>query len=556
MFAGVGERTREGNDLITEMTEADVIKDTALVFGQMDEPPGTRMRVALSALTMAEYFRDEQNQDVLLFIDNIFRFTQAGSEVSTLLGRMPSAVGYQPTLADEMGELQERITSTRGRSITSMQAIYVPADDYTDPAPATTFAHLDATTELSRPISQKGIYPAVDPLTSTSRILDPQYVGEEHFRVANEVKRILQKYADLQDIIAILGIDELSEEDRQLVGRARRIERFLSQNLLVAEQFTGQPGSTVPLKETIESFDKIAKGEFDDVPEQAFFLCGGLEDLDRNRKKLEGSRTADARRAMAEMTVELVAVERRIWSGKASFVFARTTVGEIGVLPGHEPTLAQLEEAGVVRIDGTDGSSTTVAVHGGFLHVTPEGVTVLAESAELSERDRRVPGPGRAGPGRRVRTRGRGSGGPGRGAAESRRRGRVAGRRGGAQWRSIVGILLLVCLPLPRLPGRSASAPHAGRRRGRVPAPPPPLRSRRAGRRARAGTSGSAATGATSSPGTGSRSCGPGATVVLDRTELEIVDRRHPGPARGLRTPAGRLGAALPRRGARAGARP
>jgi F-type H+/Na+-transporting ATPase subunit beta len=287
VFAGVGERTREGNDLITEMTESGVINDTALVFGQMDEPPGTRMRVALSALTMAEYFRDEQNQDVLLFIDNIFRFTQAGSEVSTLLGRMPSAVGYQPTLADEMGELQERITSTRGRSITSMQAIYVPADDYTDPAPATTFAHLDATTELSRPISQKGIYPAVDPLSSTSRILDPQYIGEDHFRVANEVKRILQRYNDLQDIIAILGIDELSEEDRQLVGRARRIERFLSQNLLVAEQFTGQPGSTVPLKETIEAFDKIAKGEFDDVPEQAFFLCGGLDDLDKNRKKLE-----------------------------------------------------------------------------------------------------------------------------------------------------------------------------------------------------------------------------------------------------------------------------
>jgi len=288
VFAGVGERTREGNDLITEMTESGVINDTALVFGQMDEPPGTRMRVGLSALTMAEYFRDEQNQDVLLFIDNIFRFTQAGSEVSTLLGRMPSAVGYQPTLADEMGELQERITSTRGRSITSMQAIYVPADDYTDPAPATTFAHLDATTELSRPISQKGIYPAVDPLTSTSRILDPQYIGDEHFRVANEVKRILQKYNDLQDIIAILGIDELSEEDRQLVGRARRIERFLSQNLLVAEQFTGQAGSTVPVKETLEAFDKIAKGEFDDVPEQAFFLCGGLEDLDRNRKKLQG----------------------------------------------------------------------------------------------------------------------------------------------------------------------------------------------------------------------------------------------------------------------------
>src|SRR5688572_18691357 len=285
VFAGVGERTREGNDLIVEMEEAGVLGQTALVFGQMDEPPGTRLRVALSALTMAEYFRDVQKQDVLLFIDNIFRFTQAGSEVSTLLGRMPSAVGYQPNLADEMGMLQERITSTRGHSITSMQAIYVPADDYTDPAPATTFAHLDATTELSRPIAQKGIYPAVDPLTSTSRILDPQYIGEDHVRVANEVKRILQRYSDLQDIIAILGIDELSEEDKQLVNRARRIERFLSQNLLVAEQFTGQPGSTVPLKETIESFDKIAKGEFDDVPEQAFFLCGGLEDLERNRKK-------------------------------------------------------------------------------------------------------------------------------------------------------------------------------------------------------------------------------------------------------------------------------
>src|SRR5215470_737502 len=286
VFAGVGERTREGNDLWVELGEADVLKDTALVFGQMDEPPGTRMRVALSALTMAEYFRDEQGQDVLLFIDNIFRFTQAGSEVSTLLGRMPSAVGYQPTLADEMGELQERITSTRGRSITSMQAIYVPADDYTDPAPATTFAHLDATTELSRPISEKGIYPAVDPLSSTSRILDPQYIGDRHYTVAREVQRILQRYKDLQDIIAILGIDELSEEDKVLVGRARRIERFLSQNLLVAEQFTGQEGSTVPLSETIEAFEKLAHGDYDHVPEQAFFLCGGLEDLERKHKEL------------------------------------------------------------------------------------------------------------------------------------------------------------------------------------------------------------------------------------------------------------------------------
>ena len=279
VFAGVGERTREGNDLWVELTDANVLKDTALVFGQMDEPPGTRMRVALSALTMAEYFRDVQKQDVLLFIDNIFRFTQAGSEVSTLLGRMPSAVGYQPTLADEMGELQERITSVAGRSITSMQAVYVPADDYTDPAPATTFAHLDATTELSRKVFSKGIFPAVDPLASSSTILDPAIVGEEHYRVAQEVIRILQRYKDLQDIIAILGIDELSEEDKQLVGRARRIERFLSQNMMAAEQFTGQPGSTVPVKETIEAFDRLCKGEFDHVPEQAFFLIGGLDDL-------------------------------------------------------------------------------------------------------------------------------------------------------------------------------------------------------------------------------------------------------------------------------------
>ncbi|MFN2497413.1 MAG: F0F1 ATP synthase subunit beta [Pseudonocardiaceae bacterium] len=286
VFAGVGERTREGNDLFLEMQEANVLKDTALVFGQMDEPPGTRMRVGLSALTMAEYFRDELNQDVLLFIDNIFRFTQAGSEVSTLLGRLPSAVGYQPTLADEMGELQERITSTRGHSITSMQAIFVPADDYTDPAPATTFAHLDATTELSRGVFSKGIFPAVDPLTSSSTILDPQYVGEEHYRVAQEVKRILQKYKDLQDIIAILGIDELSEEDKVLVNRARRIERFLSQNMYSAEQFTSQEGSTVPLKETIEAFDKLCKGEFDHMPEQAFYLCGGLEDLERKYQEL------------------------------------------------------------------------------------------------------------------------------------------------------------------------------------------------------------------------------------------------------------------------------
>ncbi|TDV53996.1 F0F1 ATP synthase subunit beta [Actinophytocola oryzae] len=286
VFAGVGERTREGTDLFLEMSEDGVINDTALVFGQMDEPPGTRMRVALSALTMAEYFRDVQNQDVLLFIDNIFRFTQAGSEVSTLLGRMPSAVGYQPTLADEMGELQERITSTKGRSITSMQAIYVPADDYTDPAPATTFAHLDATTELSRSVFQKGIFPAVDPLASTSTILDPAIVGDTHYAVASEVIRILQKYKELQDIIAILGMDELSEEDKLTVNRARRIERYLSQNMLVAEQFTGQPGSTVPRDETVEAFDKITKGDFDHYPEQAFLGIGGLEDLEKKYKEI------------------------------------------------------------------------------------------------------------------------------------------------------------------------------------------------------------------------------------------------------------------------------
>ncbi|CAN3982792.1 F0F1 ATP synthase subunit beta [Kitasatospora purpeofusca] len=286
VFAGVGERTREGNDLIDEMVDSGVLDKTALVFGQMDEPPGTRLRVALSALTMAEYFRDVEKQDVLLFIDNIFRFTQAGSEVSTLLGRMPSAVGYQPNLADEMGLLQERITSTRGHSITSMQAIYVPADDLTDPAPATTFAHLDATTVLSRPISEKGIYPAVDPLDSTSRILDPRYIAATHYETAIRIKGILQKYKDLQDIIAILGMDELSEEDKITVHRARRIERFLSQNTYVAKQFTGVEGSTVPLSETIEAFNSIADGKYDSVPEQAFFMCGGIEDLERNAAEL------------------------------------------------------------------------------------------------------------------------------------------------------------------------------------------------------------------------------------------------------------------------------
>jgi F-type H+-transporting ATPase subunit beta len=287
VFAGVGERTREGNDLWLDMTRSGVIKNATLVFGQMDEPPGVRLRVGLSALTVAEYFRDEMGQDVLLFIDNIFRFTQAGSEVSTLLGRMPSAVGYQPTLADEMGNLQERITSVRGRSITSLQAIYVPADDITDPAPATTFSHLDATTVLSRQISELGIYPAVDPLDSTSRILDPRVVGQEHYDVARRVQQILQRYKDLQDIIAILGIDELSEEDKLIVARARRIQRFLSQPFFVAETFTGIPGVSVPLEETIRSFRMVVDGEVDHLPEQAFFMVGGIDEALARAKEIE-----------------------------------------------------------------------------------------------------------------------------------------------------------------------------------------------------------------------------------------------------------------------------
>src|SRR6266498_3330599 len=289
VFAGVGERTREGNDLFLDMTESGVISKTALVFGQMDEPPGVRLRVGLSALTVAEYFRDEMNQDVLLFVDNIFRFVQAGSEVSTLLGRMPSAVGYQPTLADEMGELQERITSTRGRSITSLQAIYVPADDITDPAPHTTFAHLDATTVLSRAIVEKGIYPAVDPLDSTSRILDPRHVGDDHYAVARQVQETLQRYKDLQDIIAILGVDAPSDEAQVLVARARKIERFLSQPFFVAEQFTGIKGKYVPVEETIASFRALVEGEYDHLPEQAFYMVGSIEEAEAQAKQLAGT---------------------------------------------------------------------------------------------------------------------------------------------------------------------------------------------------------------------------------------------------------------------------
>lgn len=286
VFAGVGERTREGNDLYYEMTDSGVIKKTAMVFGQMNEPPGARMRVALTGLTMAEYFRDAQGQDVLFFIDNIFRFTQAGSEVSALLGRMPSAVGYQPTLATEMGKLQERITSTNKGSVTSIQAIYVPADDYTDPAPATTFAHLDATTNLERKLSEMGIYPAVDPLASTSRALSPDIVGEEHYEVARSVQSTLQRYKELQDIIAILGMDELGEEDKLIVARARRVQNFLSQNFHVAEQFTGQKGSYVPVKETVKGFKEILDGKYDDLPEDAFRLVGRIEDVIEKAKEM------------------------------------------------------------------------------------------------------------------------------------------------------------------------------------------------------------------------------------------------------------------------------
>jgi F-type H+-transporting ATPase subunit beta len=288
IFSGVGERTREGNDLWLEMTESGVIDKTALVFGQMNEPPGARLRVALSALTMAEYFRDEQNQDVLLFIDNIFRFVQAGSEVSALLGRMPSAVGYQPTLGTEMGGLQERICSTRAGSITSVQAIYVPADDLTDPAPATTFAHLDATTVLSRQIAELGIYPAVDPLDSTSRILDPKVVGEEHYRVAREVQQTLQRYKDLQDIIAILGIDELSDEDKLTVQRARKIQRFLSQPFFVAEAFTGRPGVYVKVEDTIKGFAELIGGKVDHIPEQHFYMAAGLDEVLQRYEQSKG----------------------------------------------------------------------------------------------------------------------------------------------------------------------------------------------------------------------------------------------------------------------------
>ena len=379
VFAGVGERTREGTDLWLEMQESGVIEKAALVYGQMDEPPGVRLRVALSALTVAEYFRDVKNQDVLLFVDNIFRFVQAGSEVSTLLGRMPSAVGYQPTLADEMGELQERITSTKGRSITSLQAVYVPADDYTDPAPFTTFTHLDATTELSRDIAALGIYPAVDPLSSTSNILAPEIVGQRHYDCARRVQEVLQRYKELQDIIAILGLDELSEEDRVIVARARKIQRFLSQPFFVGETFTGLKGIYVPVAETIESFEKLVDGELDDIPEQAFFNVGGVESVLEKAKSLQSE-------ALGPMPlhVEVVSPESILYEGEAEQVVCRPTGGEIAFLPGHQPFVGALETY-PVRVLLPGSGEVVIAVHGGFVEVRDDRVTVLSDVAELPE---------------------------------------------------------------------------------------------------------------------------------------------------------------------------
>ena len=339
VFAGVGERTREGNDLWLEMNESGVINKTALIYGQMNEPPGARLRVGLTGVTVAEYFRDEEGQDVLLFIDNIFRFTQAGSEVSALLGRMPSAVGYQPTLSTEMGELQERICSTQKGSITSVQAIYVPADDLTDPAPATAFAHLDATTVLSRQIAELGIYPAVDPLDSTSRILDPRIVGEEHYRVARGVQKVLQRYKDLQDIIAILGMDELSDEDKVIVQRARKIQRFLSQPFFVAEAFTDQPGRYVKLADTIEGFQQIVDGKHDDLPEQAFYMVGTIEEAVEKAERM----AAKAKGDMPEtFQLTLLTPERTLLEAEVESIVAPGSEGYLGVLAHHAPLITAL----------------------------------------------------------------------------------------------------------------------------------------------------------------------------------------------------------------------
>ena len=438
-FCGVGERSREGNDLWLEMKESGVLEKTMLVFGQMNEPPGARMRVALSGLTMAEYFRDNEGQDVLLFIDNIFRFVQAGSEVSALLGRMPSQVGYQPTLESEMGELQERITSTSKGSVTSIQAIYVPADDLTDPAPASVFAHLNATTTLSRSIAEKGIYPAVDPLDSTSTILKPEILGEEHFGVANEVKQVLQRYRELQDIIAILGIDELSDEDRVTVNRARKIERFLSQPFHVAEQFTGTPGVYVPIAESIRGFEEILQGKHDDLPERAFFLKGTIDDVvsdagggkaaceeaDERRRARVRQATATGRghgdsarprrfgrerparpsdgesrasrtrrgRGVAPMAhekfrVEVLTPEGEVFNDEVEMVSTRTTVGSIGILAHHEPLLAMLDPT-ELRLYRTESEIVRFAQAEGYMQVADNRALLLVEEAHRAGRARR-----------------------------------------------------------------------------------------------------------------------------------------------------------------------
>ena len=434
-FCGVGERSREGNDLWLEMTESGVIDKTMLVFGQMNEPPGARMRVALSGLTMAEYFRDEEGQDVLLFIDNIFRFVQAGSEVSALLGRMPSQVGYQPTLESEMGQLQERITSTRKGSVTSIQAIYVPADDLTDPAPASVFAHLNATTTLSRAISEKGIYPAVDPLDSTSTILKPEIVGEEHFNVANEVKEVLQRYRELQDIIAILGIDELSDEDRVLVQRARKIERFLSQPFYVAEQFTGVDGAYVPICETVRSFREILDGKHDDLPEGAFLLKGSIDDVVaaagggdgkkddekddeddaedetkasprttttrvRGRDESDDDRRREEGRLVARtpFQVEVLTPEGEAFNDEVEMVSTRTSVGSIGILANHAPLLGMLDPT-ELRLYKSESDVVRYAQGEGFLQVYGNRALLLVDeifeidelnSGDLEDRLRRA----------------------------------------------------------------------------------------------------------------------------------------------------------------------
>ena len=380
VFAGVGERTREGNDLLLEMTESGVLDKVALVYGQMNEPPGARLRVALSGLTMAEYFRDE-GQDVLLFIDNIFRFVQAGSEVSALLGRMPSAVGYQPTLATEMGQLQERITSTRTGSVTSVQAIYVPADDLTDPAPANTFAHLDSTTVLDRAIVEKGIYPAVDPLKSNSRALQPGIVSDEHYEVATLVQQLLQRYADLQDIIAILGMDELTDEDKVVVARARRIERFLSQPNFVAEQFTGTPGKYVKLEDTIASFRAIIDGEHDDLPESAFYMVGTIEDaVEKARRGRGRRRVAPWPSRIPKFDVALVTPDGAAFDGEAEMIIVPGAAGEIGVLARHAPLVATLK-AGSTRIHLSPNEVIEFATGPGFFKVELDRALALVDDA-------------------------------------------------------------------------------------------------------------------------------------------------------------------------------